>query len=419
MNACFKIKTIVIFMLILFISLSAEVLDLSKKTLYDLGEGELLKLKLDFPKGSLYDFNSSTNSPFNFKKISVNKIEVTFDATKIKIKPETRETYQASFGFTKKNIGRKSYLTVKAAYNPPVTVKPEQKSAAQNQKSKATTDQVAQAQAQVQQTSASMQQTADQVKKVAQSASVIVPTPAVAADSVQSEAVQQVIQAPPETLKVFLPAVPVKASFPWLYLIIITILLIAVIILVVKQMVPKHEPLSGKYEEFYKDVATIMDINIKGRSIDNCSEEIIHRLLDCIQPDDGTIALIKSQNGVEKRLLGKSQDPVKSKAESPSMSSEFIDPNYKSPYENDNFDLKHDNTNSLKTKKPSPENKPDHLNYQESQDDFGEQDTKIVEPINHNKIHSEVIADETAIHKESIEEKRKKIEEMLGKKKFG
>jgi len=330
-------RTILFLIAFLNLPLYAEVLDFGKKSSFDLGKGENLTLSLEFPKGNLYDFSSSVNKPFTLKKISPTKIEISFDVSLLNSKPAANQVYGSNFVFTKKNIGRKNYLNVKAEFVPPVTAAKPQASAQPTNQVKAP-DPVAQAQSQAVQTSQAMQNVADKAQAAAGKLETV-------NNAVTGNAAAVAV---PETIRVTAPAAVQTASFPWLYIGIIAVLLILVIILLVKQMVPSHQPSAEKYEEFYKDVATILDVNIKGRSVDNCAEEIIHILMDKVQSSDNPVALIKGNGGVEKVSLNQAggnrvspgdDNSDSSKNSSSSITAQFVNPEYQSPFVSERFDL--------------------------------------------------------------------------------
>lgn len=401
MTNCFKGKTILLLLVIFSFSLYAEVLDFGKKSSFDLGKGESLTLSLDFPKGNLFDFSTSVNKPFTLKKISATKIEISFDITLLNAKPVDTQAYSATFVFTKKNIGRKNYLNVKATYTPPVaavkTPTATQPAAKVQPASpaKSTVDQVAQAQVQSAQTSQEMQNVANKAQEAAGKLETV------------NNAVTGVntVAAVPETIRVAAPAVPQTESFPWLYIGIIAVLLIVVVLLLVKQMVPAHQPAAAKYEEFYKDIATILDVNIKGRSVDTCSEEIVHILMDKVQSSENPVALIKGNGGVEKVSLNmnsaKRDSFIENKndknpGQSTSITSKFVNPEYQSPFVSERFDLgtkAPSSTSTIKQREPIQplkNRKSEVLELKSNLDFPSEQSTMSIDPKLINRLNKEL-----------------------------
>jgi len=376
-------RTILLLIAFLNLPLYAEVLDFGKKSSFDLGKGENLTLSLEFPKGNLYNFSSSVNKPFTLKKISPTKIEISFDVSLLNAKPVANQVYGSNFVFSKKNIGRKNYLNVKAEYIPPVTAgKPQ--APAQPAAQVKTPDPVAQAQSQAVQTSQAMQNVADKAQAAAGKLETANST--IAGNNPAT--------AVPETIRVVAPAVQQEASFSWIYIGIIAILLIVVIILLVKQMVPTSQPAVEKYEEFYKDVAAILDVNIKGRSVDNCAEEIIPILMDKVQSSDRPVALIKGKGGVEKvslnqtsgnRVSDVNDNSDKSKNGGSSITAQFVNPEYQSPFVSERFDLgsKAPSINSPKKQREPiqalKEHKSESMDYKDALDFASEQSTMAID----------------------------------------
>ena len=66
----------------------------------------------------------------------------------------------------------------------------------------------------------------------------------------------------------------------FIYWVIILTLVFLLLIFVIKSMVPKESVNTEKYEQFYNDIATVLDINITGKSIDDTTEEMIMKVVE-------------------------------------------------------------------------------------------------------------------------------------------
>ncbi len=119
-----KIKLMIaITLLFVFSANSAEKLDFTKKRNFYLGEGEYGAVSLELVKYETFDFQSDMKKPFILKKVNSNGLlELIFDSTTLSGSLEEGKTYSASFGFTKKDIGKIEKITVSAVYRPELRI---------------------------------------------------------------------------------------------------------------------------------------------------------------------------------------------------------------------------------------------------------------------------------------------------------
>jgi len=119
-----RLKLIVQLMLLFaFSANSAEKLDFTKKRNFYLGEGEYGAISLELVKYETFDFQSDMKKPFILKKVnSTGLLELIFDSTTLSGSLEEGKTYSASFGFTKKDIGKVEKVTVSAVYRPELRI---------------------------------------------------------------------------------------------------------------------------------------------------------------------------------------------------------------------------------------------------------------------------------------------------------
>jgi len=119
-----KLKLIIAVMLAYaFCAYSAEKLDFTKKKNFYIGEGEYGAISLELVKYETFDFQSDMKKPFILKKVnSSGLLELIFDSTTLSGSLEEGKTYSASFGFTKKDIGKVEKITVSAVYRPELRI---------------------------------------------------------------------------------------------------------------------------------------------------------------------------------------------------------------------------------------------------------------------------------------------------------
>ena len=119
-----KLKLIVTLMFMFaFSANSAEKLDFTKKKNFYLGEGEYGAISLELVKYETFNFQSDMKKPFILKKVnSTGLLELIFDSTTLSGSLEEGKTYSASFGFTKKDIGKVEKITVSAVYRPELRI---------------------------------------------------------------------------------------------------------------------------------------------------------------------------------------------------------------------------------------------------------------------------------------------------------
>jgi len=119
-----KLKLITALMLLfVFSANSAEKLDFTKKKNFYLGEGEYGAISLELVKYETFDFQSDMKKPFILKKVNnTGLLELIFDSTTLSGSLEEGKTYSASFGFTKKDIGKVEKITVSAVYRPELRI---------------------------------------------------------------------------------------------------------------------------------------------------------------------------------------------------------------------------------------------------------------------------------------------------------
>ncbi|MBN1971331.1 MAG: hypothetical protein JXR48_17690 [Candidatus Delongbacteria bacterium] len=97
--------------------LVSEELNLFRQNTYSFGETTYVKYNFTFPKASDFLYSSSRQGPFSLVKTNNENFYILFDPENFQ-GVVAGETYEASFEFTQKNIGRKKYLKVNAVYAP-------------------------------------------------------------------------------------------------------------------------------------------------------------------------------------------------------------------------------------------------------------------------------------------------------------
>ena len=110
----------------------------------------------------------------------------------------------------------------------------------------------------------------------------------------------------------------VQSTNDLIYFIIIGVLTLVIVLLLIKTLLPKKTANSDKYELFYHDVATMLDVNLRGKSIDNSIDEMILLMLELtnsktkedgdFQTDDESDSLLDDENEGEKELLLEDDD---------------------------------------------------------------------------------------------------------------
>lgn len=290
--------------IILFFTLSSiygEKLNFLKKKFFDLGSGEKIELDFTFPKSDLYDFSSVTKKPFKLIKNSNGNFKVIFDIDLLKDSEtslENGQEFTQNFYFTKKNIGSKRHITVKAVYQSSEIdsssvyaensvesdngesvseeksiqedslASSEDSIAVYSQENKTDLDKLAEEQ---QDNSKNLQ---DLSKKVLDKAAVL-SGDKTDIEKADSEDTQSEVNNESSGVMIHL-----------IYIIIIVILLILTVVFFLKSLLLKNTIKSDKYKDFYDDCSTILDVDIKGKSVEATISEMMMKLLELAQSRD-------------------------------------------------------------------------------------------------------------------------------------
>ena len=115
-----------IFISILLLSqmlLSIQKLEFSKKRNFYFGDGEYGKIKLQVKNSETYNYQSEIKKPFVLKKGSNGTIELIYDVRLVDDdEKEIDKVYKTSFTFVKKNIGKKERIYISARYKPEIQI---------------------------------------------------------------------------------------------------------------------------------------------------------------------------------------------------------------------------------------------------------------------------------------------------------
>ena len=102
---------------------SIQKLEFSKKRNFGFGDGEYGKLRLEVKNSNTYNYQSEIKKPFVMKKGSNGIIELIYDIRLVDDEDkEIDKVYKTSFTFVKKNIGKKERIYLSAKYMPEIQI---------------------------------------------------------------------------------------------------------------------------------------------------------------------------------------------------------------------------------------------------------------------------------------------------------
>ena len=102
---------------------SIQKLEFSKKRNFYFGNGEYGKLRLEVKNANTYNYQSEIKKPFVLKKNSNGIIELIYDIRLVDDEnKEIDQVYKTSFTFVKKNIGKKERIYLSATYKPEIQI---------------------------------------------------------------------------------------------------------------------------------------------------------------------------------------------------------------------------------------------------------------------------------------------------------
>ena len=102
---------------------SIQKLEFSKKRNFGFGDGEYGKVKLELKNYNTYNYQSEIKKPFVMKKGSNGIVELIYDIRLVDDEDkEIDKVYKTSFTFVKKNIGKKERIYLSAKYMPEIQI---------------------------------------------------------------------------------------------------------------------------------------------------------------------------------------------------------------------------------------------------------------------------------------------------------
>ncbi|MDA3837817.1 MAG: hypothetical protein PF574_02430 [Candidatus Delongbacteria bacterium] len=102
---------------------SIQKLEFSKKRNFGFGDGEYGKVKLELKNHDTYNYQSEIKKPFVMKKGNNGIIELIYDIRLIDDEnKEIDKVYKTSFTFVKKNIGKRERIYISAKYMPEIQI---------------------------------------------------------------------------------------------------------------------------------------------------------------------------------------------------------------------------------------------------------------------------------------------------------
>ncbi|NOR45495.1 MAG: hypothetical protein GQ534_07905 [Candidatus Delongbacteria bacterium] len=102
---------------------SIQKLEFSKKRNFGFGDGEYGKVRLELKNHDTYNYQSEIKKPFVMKKGSNGIVELIYDIRLVDDEDkEIDKVYKTSFTFVKKNIGKKQRIYLSAKYMPEIQI---------------------------------------------------------------------------------------------------------------------------------------------------------------------------------------------------------------------------------------------------------------------------------------------------------
>ncbi|PID27825.1 MAG: hypothetical protein CR982_05000 [Candidatus Cloacimonadota bacterium] len=326
-----------IIILAFIFTIKSETINLFRAKPIELGYITKFSEVYDLKNGDKFSFKSSIQPPFKLEKLSPTKIKVTFDP-KLKSGIVPENSFEASFVFEQKNIGRKKYLKFSAVYAPEYYFKengktklildftPRRKAIGTDIVSSNESDSYLETDSnstiQIEgidnllkggnyvkfilikdaNFNDTLKFTKDGVKKL----EITVRSQGFEKDleeflldeedskksseitesSTDSSTVAGDVEKLPETTNETLPGEEItpkseeSSGSVFIYVVIILILLIIVAVLVIKTLIPKKHANEDKYETFFVKVAEVLEYNVTGKSLDGSMGEMIVNIVD-------------------------------------------------------------------------------------------------------------------------------------------
>ncbi|MBN2789974.1 MAG: hypothetical protein JXR69_07280 [Candidatus Delongbacteria bacterium] len=116
----FSLVSILILTQMLF---SIQKLEFSKKRNFQFGDGEYGKVQLELKNYETYEYQSEIKKPFVLKKNNAGNIELIYDIRLVNDEDkEIDKLYKTSFTFVKKNIGKTEKIYLSAKYLPEIQI---------------------------------------------------------------------------------------------------------------------------------------------------------------------------------------------------------------------------------------------------------------------------------------------------------